>query len=139
MQYEVGLLKAMKIVNMMKIREEVDYESLCRKLERQIDDLTSDMDRQQKHRDIEKEQMEKKAKAYEASLADAEKKFIVKYEQHQLESSTYQKVLADTTQMYEKKIAELLQRLEDENSYHATLEAQMTEMQQQLSDNQKLL
>ncbi|EHA8586399.1 Kinesin-like protein KIN-UA [Cocos nucifera] len=50
-----------------------------------------------------------------------------------------QKILADTTQMYEKKITELLKHLEDKNSHSATLEAQMTEMQQQLNDNQKLL
>lgn len=41
--------------------------------------------------------------------------------------------------MYEKKIAELLKHLEDKNFHCATLEAQMTEMQQQLNDNQKLL
>ncbi|XP_017695831.1 kinesin-like protein KIN-UA isoform X2 [Phoenix dactylifera] len=175
--------RAMKIVNAIKLKEEVDYESLCRRLEYQIDYLTSDMDRQQKLRDTEKEQMEKKLKVYEASLADAEKELVVKSEhfekenihlelkikslleelntqkgennhlfeevvhletclkqsKHQLESSTYQKVLADTTQMYEKKIAELLKHLEDKNSHCATLEAQMAEMQQQLDDNQKLL
>ena len=41
--------------------------------------------------------------------------------------------------MYEKKITELLKHLEDKNSHYSTLEAQMTEMQQQLNDNQKLL
>ncbi|XP_029116554.1 kinesin-like protein KIN-UA isoform X2 [Elaeis guineensis] len=175
--------RAMKIVNTIKLKEEVDYESLCRRLEYQIDYLTSDMDRQQKLRDTEKEQMEKKLKAYEVSLTDAEKKLVVKSEdfekekihlelkikslleelntqkgennhlfeevvrletclkqsKHQLENSTYQKILADTTQMYEKKITELLKHLEDKNSHYSTLEAQMTEMQQQLNDNQKLL
>lgn len=70
----------MKIVNTIKLKEEVDYESLCRRLEHQIDYLTSDMDRQQKLRDTEKEQMENKLKVYEASLADAEKKLVVKSE-----------------------------------------------------------
>lgn len=33
-----------------------------------------------------------------------------------MEHSTYQKALADTTQMYERKIAELMEQLEDEHS-----------------------
>lgn len=70
----------MKIVNTIKLKEEVDYVSLCRRLEYQIDYLTADMDRQQKVRDTEKEQMKKKLKVYEASLADAEKKLVVKSE-----------------------------------------------------------
>ncbi|RVW97760.1 Kinesin-like protein KIN-UC [Vitis vinifera] len=40
--------RAMKIVNMVKLKEEFDYESLCRKLEKQVDQLTEEIERQQK-------------------------------------------------------------------------------------------
>ncbi|WOL00045.1 armadillo repeat-containing kinesin-like protein 1 isoform X2 [Canna indica] len=72
--------RAMKVVNTIKLKEEVDYESLCRKLEYHVDYLTSETDRQQKFREIEKEQMEKKLKEQEAFTIEAEKSFAVKYE-----------------------------------------------------------
>lgn len=173
--------RAMKVVNMVKLREEFDYESLCRKLENQVDYLTSEMERQQKLKDIEKEQMEKKLKEFvkvlaevESTLAEKAEYFekekirwesdmtslldelniqkgengvmheqvlslekLLKQNKHQLENSTYQKVLADTTQMYEKKVMELIKQLEDERSRSASLEEQLAEMCQNLSDNKK--
>ena len=41
-----------------------------------------------------------------------------------MEHSTYQKALADTTQMYERKIAELKEQLEDERSRFEDLKEQ---------------
>lgn len=70
----------MKVVNAVKLKEEVDYESLCRKLEYHVDYLTSETDRQQKLRENEKEQLEKKMKEKEAFLVETEKKFSVKCE-----------------------------------------------------------
>jgi hypothetical protein len=43
----------MKIVNMVKLKEEFDYESLCRKLETQVDHLTAEVERQNKLRNSE--------------------------------------------------------------------------------------
>lgn len=42
-----------------------------------------------------------------------------------MEHSTYQKALADTTQTYENKIAELMEQLEDEHSHFEDLKEQV--------------
>ena len=70
----------MKVVNIVKVKEEFDYESLCRKLEYQVDFLTSEIERQQKLRDMEKVQMEEKVKECEMSLTEAKKNLSVKSE-----------------------------------------------------------
>lgn len=57
--------------------------------------------------------------------------------QYQVETSTYQKVLADTTQMYEKKIAELMSQLDDEREQSSSVEEQLDSMKNLLSDHQK--
>ncbi|KAF6176751.1 hypothetical protein GIB67_031562 [Kingdonia uniflora] len=144
---------------MLKLKEEFDYESLCRKLENRVDFLTVEIERQQKLRDDDKEVMEKKIIEYQNSFAGAEKSLSASSEllekenshleleiknlvdelndqkyhndlmrdkvlrmkmslkqrkQNQHENFTYQNLLADTTQMYEKKIAEMIEQLEDE-------------------------
>lgn len=58
-------------------------------------------------------------------------------QQHQREKATNQKVLADTTQMYEKKIAELTKQIEDERSRSESVEEQLDLMKKLLSENQK--
>lgn len=60
----------MKIVNTIRIKEEVDYESLYKKVEHEVDHLTSEMERHQKLKNSEKMQLEKKLKESEASLND---------------------------------------------------------------------
>ncbi|KAK9283707.1 hypothetical protein L1049_011957 [Liquidambar formosana] len=174
--------RAMKIVNMVKLKEEFDYESLCRKLESQVDNLTAEIERQQRLRDNDKDEVEKKLREYQNSSAEAEKRLVTRSEflekenaclegemkdilnelnhqkdqnnlmrdevahlemslkhskQHQLENSTYQKVLADTTQMYEKKIAELIKQLEDERARSESAEEEVEVMQKLLNDHQK--
>ena len=51
----------MKIVNMLKLKEKFDNVSLCRKLEKQVDQLTKEIERQQKSRKNDKDEIEKKA------------------------------------------------------------------------------
>ncbi|PKA62744.1 Armadillo repeat-containing kinesin-like protein 1 [Apostasia shenzhenica] len=126
--------RAMKVVNTVKLKEEYDYEKLCRKLEKQIDHLTSEMERQQKLRKSDKENMERRLKQCEACLAETEKILVVK-EKHHLENFGFQSLLADTTRMYEEKVAELVEQLQIEHSQRATLEDHLTSVQQQLSDN----
>uniref|UniRef100_A0A5B7C3W1 Protein ARMADILLO REPEAT KINESIN1 n=1 Tax=Davidia involucrata TaxID=16924 RepID=A0A5B7C3W1_DAVIN len=176
--------RAMKVVNMVKLKEEFDYESLCRKLENQVDHLTAEIDRQQKLRDNDKNEMERKLRECQNSFAETEKNLVTRSKflekentrlememkgilnelnhqkghndfmrdevarlemsikhnkQHQLESTTYQKVLADTTQMYEKKISELMKQLEDEHAHSENAEEQLDMMKKLLSDHQKSL
>ncbi|XP_077220291.1 kinesin-like protein KIN-UA isoform X4 [Tasmannia lanceolata] len=173
--------RAMKVINMVNLKEEFDYESLCRKLEHQVDSLTADMERQRQLRDKDIEQIEKKLKECQNSFGESEKSFSAKCqlleeenirlemeiknmietlnlekdrnnllsgevarmeqnkEQHQHESSTYQKVLADTTQMYEKKITELIKQIENEYARSDGAQEQLAEAKKVISDQQKSL
>ncbi|XP_024013548.1 kinesin-like protein KIN-UC isoform X2 [Eutrema salsugineum] len=70
--------RAMKIVNMVKLKEEFDYESLCRKLETQVDHLTAEVERQNKLRNSEKHELEKRLRECENSFAEAEKNAITR-------------------------------------------------------------
>ncbi|KAG9144423.1 hypothetical protein Leryth_023013 [Lithospermum erythrorhizon] len=72
--------RAMKVVNTVKLKEEFDYESLCRKLEAQVDHLTAAVDRQQKLRTDEKTKMERKLIECQRSFGEAERDLISKSE-----------------------------------------------------------
>ena len=72
--------QAMKIVNMIKLKEEFDYESLCRKLENQADNLTAEVDRQQKLRENEKYKLEKELRLCQASFAEVKNSLITRCE-----------------------------------------------------------
>nr|CAB3497050.1 unnamed protein product [Digitaria exilis] len=61
---------AMKVVNTIKLKEEVDYENLYKKMEREVDQLTSEMERQQKLIKSEKILVDKKLKETERSFHD---------------------------------------------------------------------
>lgn len=56
-----------------------------------------------------------------------------------MENSTYQKALADTTQMYEKKIAELFKQMKDDQTRIEDLEEQLDLTKKLLSDHQNLM
>ncbi|KAI3730987.1 hypothetical protein L1987_62169 [Smallanthus sonchifolius] len=219
--------RAMKVVNFVKLKEEFDYESLCRQLENQIDILTKEVDRQQKSKANNTLRLENNLRECQNSFEEAKKSLIArcemlerdksqlelklediikelnsqkdhndlvckeverlerssKYlellekEKYQLESekkdlleeldfqknqnnlmhdevsrlelglkhnkeyesetSTYKEVLADTTQMYEKKIAELMSHLEDEREHSNSVETQLNSMEKLLSEHQK--
>ncbi|XP_022862054.1 kinesin-like protein KIN-UC isoform X4 [Olea europaea var. sylvestris] len=176
--------RAMKVVNTVKLKEEFDYESLCRTLENQVDHLNAEIDRQQKLREKDNNEIEKKLKEFQKSSAEAEKSLVVRTEflekentqlksdtkglvkeldslkeqnsmllneitrvqtslknskLQQLENSTYQKLLADTTQMYEKKIADLMKQLENECARSDNAEEQLERMKKRLSDADKSL
>ncbi|XWS56402.1 hypothetical protein CRYUN_Cryun09bG0082600 [Craigia yunnanensis] len=176
--------RAMKIVNVVKLKEEFDYESLCRKLETQVDHLTAEIDRQQKLKERDIYDLEKQLQECQDSSYETRKNLVTRSEflekenirleldmkgilaelncqkdhnslmqdkisdlemslkqskQHQLENSTNQKVLADTTQMYEKKIAELIKQLEVERAPSESAEEQIDAMKKLSGDYQKLI
>lgn len=62
--------RAMKVENMLKIKEEFDYKSLCRKLETQIDKLIAENERQQKafEDEIERTAIEAQQRISEAEM-----------------------------------------------------------------------
>lgn len=207
--------RAMKVVNMVKLKEEFDYESLCRKLETQVDHLTAEIERKQKLTENDKCELEKLLRECQISYDEAKDNLVTqvelltakiemqqklrendKYEfekqlresqisydesmrnlvtrseflekenarlelevekilgelNHQKDQNNLKhekivqleislknskKVLADTTQMYEKKIAELIKQLEIEHARSAGAEEQVDIMKKLISDNQK--
>lgn len=70
----------MKIVNSVKLREEFDYENLCRKLETQVEQLTMEVDRQQKFRANDQMAMEKKLRECQTSFTEAERSIVARSE-----------------------------------------------------------
>ncbi|KAI7979421.1 Kinesin-like protein KIN-UC, partial [Camellia lanceoleosa] len=128
------------VVNVLKLKEEFDYESFCQKLENQVEHLTVEIDRQQKFRDNDRVEMAKNLRECQKSFTKAEKslvtrsKFLAK-ENGRLEIKM--KVLADTNQMYEKNIAELMKQLEEQQAYSKSAEEQLDVMKKLLTDHQK--
>ncbi|XP_006361681.1 armadillo repeat-containing kinesin-like protein 1 isoform X1 [Solanum tuberosum] len=221
--------RAMKIVNTVKLREEFDYENLCRKLETQVEHLTVEVDRQQKFRANDRMAMEKKLRECQKSFTEAERSIVARSEflekensrlesdmenllkelsrqkqlinsmkndnlklesdlksnkllekengrlklelenvlkdfnqdknhnnllqdevarlqmslkhckQQQTENSSYQKVLAENTQMYEKKITDLMKQLQDEHTRSESAEQQLELMKEQSTVLQELM
>lgn len=70
----------MKVVNMVKLKEEFDYESLCRKLETQVEHLNTEIDRQQKSQENDKKEMEKKLEEFQFSYAETEMQLVARTE-----------------------------------------------------------
>uniref|UniRef100_A0A453ISM4 Kinesin-like protein n=1 Tax=Aegilops tauschii subsp. strangulata TaxID=200361 RepID=A0A453ISM4_AEGTS len=126
--------RAMKVVNTIRLKEEVDYETLYKNVENEVDHLTSEMERQQKLRHREKMQLEKRLKESETFLNDLKMISSVQIEQQQLESFSTTQILAETTKTYEKKMGELLRELEEERSRSASMKGHFNVLEQQLSD-----
>lgn len=53
-----------------------------------------------------------------------------------MENAGYQRALAETTRMYEERIAELNQQLEDEHAHFDGIEEQLHSTKKLLNDNQ---
>ncbi|XP_012083555.1 kinesin-like protein KIN-UB isoform X2 [Jatropha curcas] len=73
--------RAMKVENMLKIKEEFDYKSLSRKLEIQVDKLIAENERQQKAFDDEVERINQEA---ENRIAEVERNFAEALEKERL-------------------------------------------------------
>ncbi|XP_002511735.2 kinesin-like protein KIN-UB [Ricinus communis] len=73
--------RAMKVENMLKIKEEFDYKSLSRKLEIQVDKLIAENERQQKAFDDEIEKINQEA---ENRIAEVERSFAEALEKERL-------------------------------------------------------
>ncbi|XVE68813.1 hypothetical protein DITRI_Ditri09bG0100200 [Diplodiscus trichospermus] len=97
------------------------------RLELDMKDLLAELNRQKDHNSL----MQDKIADIEMSLKQSK--------QHQLENSTYQKVLVDTTQMYEKKIAEFIKQLEAACARSESAEEQLDAMKKLSGDHQKLI
>ncbi|XP_028758825.1 kinesin-like protein KIN-UC isoform X2 [Neltuma alba] len=87
--------RAMKIVNKVKLREEVDYEALCRKLENQVDLLTAEVERQQKLRENERHMLDKQLKECQGALIETKKSLLTRSEFLQKENMDLKGELKD--------------------------------------------
>ncbi|KAI3707958.1 hypothetical protein L2E82_36915 [Cichorium intybus] len=74
------MIQAMKVVKLVKLKEELDYESLCYKLENQTDILTKEIDRQQKSKADNTLRLENNLKECQNSFKETEKTLIARCE-----------------------------------------------------------
>ncbi|CAO2828538.1 unnamed protein product [Amaranthus hypochondriacus] len=110
--------RAMKVVNMMKVKEEFDYESLSRKLESQVDHLTKEIDRQQKMRDNYKNEMEKKIKEYQSSFVEEEKRLVAS-----------SKILEKDNARLEMEMKAILDELNNQKEYNKLLHDEVARLE----------
>ncbi|KDP25576.1 hypothetical protein JCGZ_20732 [Jatropha curcas] len=82
--------RAMKVENMLKLKEEFDYKSLARRLDIQLDKVIAEHERQQKAFEVEIERITVEAQnqisEVEKSYADALEKERVKYQKEYMDS-----------------------------------------------------
>ncbi|KAF9689432.1 hypothetical protein SADUNF_Sadunf01G0091600 [Salix dunnii] len=111
--------RAMKVENMLKLKEEFDYKSLSRRLDQQLDKFIAEHERQQKAFEDEIKRVTMEAQNQisksERNYADALEKERSKYQKEYMESI---KKLEDKWMMNQQKHAggENIPRLKDESS-----------------------
>ncbi|KAF8721260.1 hypothetical protein HU200_023186 [Digitaria exilis] len=118
--------RAMKVVNTIKLKEEVDYENLYKKMEREVDQLTSEMERQQKLIKSEKILVDKKLKETERSFHDL-----------RVTSSMQIENLEKEKCQLESAVQKLMQDLEEEKCQKNLLSEQIIGLEKLLSENKQ--
>jgi kinesin family protein 5 len=68
----VKMLQAMKVENMVKLKEEFDYKSLCRRMEAELDRLVAENERQAKARQDNDEELERTVEESRQLVMEAE-------------------------------------------------------------------
>ncbi|KAJ4972028.1 hypothetical protein NE237_005127 [Protea cynaroides] len=111
----------MKVVNMVKLKEEFDYESLCWKLENQVDHLIAEIEKLQKLRDNDKKEMEKKLIECQISLVEAEKTLMARSE-----------LLKDENILLESKIRDLSEELKLQKDHNDLMSAEVARLEMSL-------
>lgn len=86
------LLQAMKVENMLKLKEEFDYKSLSRRLDIQLDKLIAEQERQQKAFEDEIERITLEA---ESRISEAERNY-----EHALEVCTCMGIISNINFAY---------------------------------------
>ncbi|WVZ55517.1 hypothetical protein U9M48_006165 [Paspalum notatum var. saurae] len=118
--------RAMKVVNTMKLKEEIDYEILYKKMEREVDQLTSELEREQKLMQNEKMQLYKKLKESERTFQDFKTTSDMKIEN--LEKEKHQLGYA---------VKKLMHDLDEEKGQNNLLSEQITELEKLLNENKQ--
>ncbi|XP_022678578.1 kinesin-like protein KIN-UA isoform X2 [Setaria italica] len=120
--------RAMKVMNTIKLKEEVDYEVLYKKMEREVDQLTSEMERQQKLIKSEKMQLDKKLKESERSFHDLRMTSNMQIENVEKEKC-----------QLESAVKDLIRDLEEEKGQKNLLSEQIIELEKLLNKNKQQL
>ncbi|XP_038970712.1 kinesin-like protein KIN-UB isoform X2 [Phoenix dactylifera] len=89
--------RAMKVENMVKLKEEFDYKSLCRRLDIEIDKLIAANERQRKDFEDEVERIRAEAQSH---ISEAERNYMNSLENERLK---YQKDYMESIKKLEKK------------------------------------
>ncbi|PKA59957.1 Armadillo repeat-containing kinesin-like protein 2 [Apostasia shenzhenica] len=89
--------RAMKVENMVKLKEEFDYKSLCRRLDIEIDKLIAENERQRKDFDDDIERIKADA---EGRVSEAERNFMIALENEKL---SYQQDYMESIKKLEEK------------------------------------
>lgn len=96
----------MKVVNMVKLKEEFDYESLCRKLETQVDHLTAEIERKQKLTENDKCELEKLLRECQISYDEAKDNLVTQVELLTAKIEMQQKLRENDKYEFEKQLRE---------------------------------
>jgi len=89
--------RAMKVENMVKLKEEFDYKSLCRRLDIELDKLIAENERQRKYFDDEVERIRAEAQCH---IAEAERECKITLENEKMK---YHKEYLDSIKVLEEK------------------------------------
>lgn len=121
--------RAMKVENMVKLKEEFDYKSLCRRLETDLDRLIAENERQSQAVLDAEEEMDQKIAEAQHSVMEAEKKLATTLEEMTAEKLRLQKEHMETIYKLEQERT-LRERLEKElkdstQTLHAQKEKQV--------------
>ncbi|KAJ7569872.1 hypothetical protein O6H91_01G098500 [Diphasiastrum complanatum] len=116
--------RAMKVENMLKLKEEFDYKSLCRRLEADLDRLIAENERQSQAVLESEEEMERRLEEARIIVVEAESRLSAALEtlaeerrKHQQENKeTLQKVEVERAEMerFEQKLKKNVQDLQDQ-------------------------
>uniref|UniRef100_A0A7I4F6W3 Protein ARMADILLO REPEAT KINESIN1 n=1 Tax=Physcomitrium patens TaxID=3218 RepID=A0A7I4F6W3_PHYPA len=108
--------RAMKVENMVKLKEEFDYKSLCRRMEAELDRLVAENERQVKARQENDEELDRVVEESRQLVMEAENRLQTALESIMAEKSTYEQEVEEMRLKCEKgceEVEELRHRLEE--------------------------
>ncbi|CAM6092702.1 unnamed protein product [Calypogeia fissa] len=99
--------RAMKVENMVKLKEEFDYKSLCRRFETELDRLMAENERQWKARQDSREDYERRLDEAQEAVEAAEDSLAMALKSREVEEGRLRKELADMIEKLKKAEKEL--------------------------------
>ncbi|CAK9870238.1 unnamed protein product [Sphagnum jensenii] len=133
--------RAMKVENMVKLKEEFDYKSLCRRLETELDRLVAENERQIKAREDNEDDSARSLEEAQQCVFEAESKLasaleaeMTKLQKEMTEVvGKHQKELMEQMQKHQMELADALAAQQQERGHRERLEKQLASQQQELA------